>query len=154
MSFDVAELGKTLRNDTFAMWFGWTLIIAIVIFPGTALIGSCWSDSVREDIELAKLRAESGDDGTLRLETMKWMVTRGIHPLVARCAVREGDSQTCNSLISDLEEEERATITAMLANPFIEVDASTSAITGLVETPVRSEYYVRGLDFGLRSPTE
>ena len=154
MSFEWQGFWRTLQDNTFATWFGWTLIMAIVVFPLTATIQSCWSESVREDIELAKVRASNAGAEVQRVDTIKWMVARGVHPMVARCAVLNDPAHQCGIMMNDLEEEERATIKDLLANPFVEVEVSEPAVAGLTELPRDPQEYIKGLDFGLRSPAE
>ena len=150
MNFDWKEFRSMLTNHVFATWFGWSIILAIIVFPVTATISSCWDASVTEDIEIAKLQAKHGSQEIARTETMKWMVSRGVHPLVARCAIFNDPWQTCASLISDLEEEERSTIEEMLAHPFVEVSLKDSAAVGLIAPTQDYRGFVEGLDFGSR----
>lgn len=154
MNFDMSEFGKTLRNDVFATWFGWSVIMAIIIFPMTSMVSTCHSDAVKEEIEIAKIEAVHGDKNTLVTETMKWMVARGVHPLVARCALLNSPVNQCAFLINDLEEEERTTIKELLRYPFVEKVLGGEGEIPVLLPPVRAEHYTQGLDFGARSPTE
>ena len=154
MSFEWRELGQTLRDSVFATWFGWSIISAIIVLPLSATIQSCWSDSTRETIEVAKLEAEHGDREPLRAETMKWMITRGVHPLVARCAILNSPIQQCASMMNNLEDEDRSIIRELIANPPVETVGAEISGAEPVALPVDFRDYVKGLDFGLRSPTE
>ncbi len=155
MSLDWSEFGKTLRNDTFAIWFGWSIIVATVIFPMTSMFVSCAETSAQESIEIAKIEATQPDRECDRSQTMKWLVTRGVHPLVARCAILNNPSHECGRMITSLEDEDRSILKDLIANPAImEVVSGAPAITGAAIPPVRAEYYVKGLDFGFRSPAE
>ncbi len=149
-----SEFGKTLRDPTFATWFGWIFIAAIVIFPVTSFFSSCSEQSTREAIEVAKLEATHGNREENRGELLKWMVSRGVHPLVARCAIYALPRQQCNWMISDLEEDERATITSMLANPFVEAVSPQEKEVISSVLPINPQVYVQGLDFGGVSPTK
>ena len=162
MSFDWREFGTTLRNDVFATWFGWSIIVAIVVFPLTATIGSCWSESVKETIELAKLQAknprlEPAPSKMSSNDLMQWMVSRGVHPLVARCAIWSSPSTQCGHMMTSLQSEDLSLIEELIANPFVEVSVGETAETGLAALPLSPQNpqdYVKDLDFGFRSPTE
>jgi hypothetical protein len=149
-------LWRTLRDNVFATWFGWVLIVALVIFPITSLIGTCYSKGVDEDIEIAKLEAAHGDRDARRTEAVKWMVTRGIHPLVARCAVFNDPWTPCSNLIGKLKEKERTTIKEVLSNPPPPLaQLSTIEVPDPVTAPELSPTeLVAGVDFGLKSPTK
>ena len=147
------EFGQTMRNDTFATWFGWSVTVAIIIFPMTTMVSTCHSNSMKESIEVAKIEAEHGNREATRTETMKWLVSRGTHPLVARCAILNSPGTQCANMMNALEDEDRSIIKELLANPFVE-PASRKVTSMMMPTPVRTaDDYVKGLDFGSRSPT-
>jgi hypothetical protein len=153
--FDLGELGKTLRNDVFATWFGWSVIVAVVVFPMTSMVTTCHSENVREEIAIAKLGGANPDRATVQTETLKWLVSRGVHPLVARCAILNSPQNQCAHMMTALEDEDRAIIEGLIRNPAtFEVVKSTDADTGPVTSPPNPLEYIKGLDFGLTSPTK
>jgi hypothetical protein len=164
INLNLTELWRTLRDDVFATWFGWSLIAAIVIFPVTSTMGSCYDAGVKEDIELAKLNAAHGDPKGPRLsreatqfETIKWMVVRGIHPFVARCAVVNSPINRCAAMMGDLENKDLVVIQEVLQNPNLGElnvqlgEASLGLPTG---AEPRAAYYTAGHDFGSGTTTE
>ena len=168
MSFNWSEFGQTLRDDTFATWFGWFICLSVVIGLGGGVVSSCWSESAQENIEIARLDHADGqkqaavqaqqvrdqDLYILQIDTLKWMTTRGVHPLVARCAIQGNPAHQCNTLIGDLKEEERATIQAILADPFTEEATGTAAVAGLKPRPGSPQDLTAGYDFGGQSAVQ
>ncbi len=155
MSFDMSEFGKTLRDSVFATWFGWSAIMAIIIFPMTSMVSTCHGNSVKLDIEVAQIEAQNPDRGVVQTETLKWLVTRGVHPLVARCAILNSPATQCATMMNYLEDKDRSIIKELIANPGLaEIASSLPAVAGRAAPPVMAEYYTQGLDFGARSPTE
>jgi hypothetical protein len=147
---------KTLRDETFATWFGIAIVAAIVVFPLSATIQSCWNDSVREEIETTKLKTEIAGRQGEAIEHIKWLVFHGVHPLVARCTVLNDPAYQCSLMIGDLEEEERTTIDRLLdkAPATFAVRAEDVKKEEPVAPPTNPQDYVKGLDFGLTSPTQ
>ena len=147
MSFKWDGLWETLRDETFAIWFGWVLGISIIVFPVTTMISSCNEQSALESIEIAKLEVVHGDQEQRRGELLKWMTSRGVHPLVARCAILGSPSSQCASLLNHLEVEERTTIADLLANPFVETVVNSEGEIEVVG-PQKSFEYIQKMDFG------
>ena len=153
--FDISELGKTLRNDVFATWFGWSIIVSVIIFPMTSMISTCHGNSVKEDIEIAKIQAKNPDRADHQSETLKWLVTRGVHPLVARCAILNSPSTQCASMMNALEDEDRSIIKELILNPAaLTVVGKATGVVIPRTVPINPEVYVQGLDFGSASPTK
>jgi hypothetical protein len=88
-------------------------------------------------------------------EEMKFLVRHGVHPMIARCAILNDPRSTCATVLADLDSKERMTITDLLSRPSPEmaspVDEDDEAPVSLPTNPLD---YVKGLDFGLTSPTQ
>jgi hypothetical protein len=144
----------TLRDNVFATWFGWSLIIAVVVFPISNTISGCWSESVRETIETAgytetqKIREDA---------LIRFLITRGVHPLIAKCASMKNLSQSCNGVLNELEDHPNMLtfIKEALLKPVEELQAEVGPEEASEPEvpPVDPHVYIQRLDFGSQSPT-